>query len=202
MIKRSKVLVEPTSEPVSIQEAKDKLYLTANDRDTTVQRLIKVARAQCEKDSGLSFITQTRVLKLDSFPSTNAPVEIPFGPVIAMSGTDASTNTLGISYVDTDGATQSLVLNTDFYLDSHSSIPRISPVDTWPTDVDDRIHAITITYTAGYGSAASVPFEAKEAILFQVTSMHENPDGSVNGLCDTAQSCLDSIRVYGNAWED
>lgn len=202
MIKRSKVLAEPTSEPVSLQEAKEKLYLTDTDRDTTVQRLIKVARMQCEKDAGLSFITQTRVLNLDAFPSDNSAVQIPFGPVISMSGTDSSNNNLGISYVDDDGGTQTLTLNTDYYLDSHSAIPRLSPVDTWPTDVDDRIHAITITYTAGFGAASSVPMEAKEAILFQVASMHENPDGSQEGICPAAQSCLDSIRVYWNAWED
>lgn len=203
MIKKSKVIYAAQTEPVETGEAKSWAYITNDDRDTVIARLITTSVELCQTDSGLSFITQTRQLKLDRFPSC-APYDIllPYGPVIAVTGNDTATpaNTLGISYTDADGATQTLTLNTDFYLDNHGDIPRLSPVDSWPTDADDRINAITITYTAGYGGASSVPSVIKDAILTQVVYMHENPDGGE--LCAGAISKLDAVRVYHNAWED
>jgi uncharacterized phiE125 gp8 family phage protein len=210
MIKYSKVIYEPQTEPVTTAEAKTHLRVTDSNDDAYITTLIKVARRMCERYAGVSFITQTRVVKLDYFPSClPKEIELPFGPVIAMSGNDSATptpNALGISYVDEDDDTQTLTLNTDFYLDSHSDIPRISPVDDWPTDVDDRINAITITYTAGYGAAANVPQEVKQAILMQVGSMYENRQDegiSTTGMLHwSSTALLDNIKVYYNARQD
>jgi uncharacterized phiE125 gp8 family phage protein len=202
----SKVLLEPSAEPVTVEEVKAQAYITADNRDTVIESLIKVARKRCERYAGVSFMIQTRVVKLDYFPYCKTEIiELPMGPVLAISGSDTGNpaNTLGISYTDEDGGTQTLVLNTDFYLDSHSEIPRLLPVDSWPSDFDDeRLNPITITYTAGYSSAETVPSEAKQAIIFQVIYMHENPEGSGNDLCDAAQGLLDSIKVYYNASQD
>jgi uncharacterized phiE125 gp8 family phage protein len=204
MIKYSTVLFAPTADPVTLQEAKDQLYITSTDRDTVITRLITVATRMCEKYSGLSFMTQTRVVKLDSFPYGH--ITLDYGPVQAISGNDAATptpNDLGLTYVDGDGDTQTLVLNTNFLLDSHSGIPRLSFIDNWPTDYDtDIINPITITYSAGYASAALVPAEAKQAILTQVAYMHENPEGGASGLCVAAMDYLDMIKVYYYASQD
>lgn len=203
MIKRSKVIYASQTEPVTTEEAKTQLYITNSDRNTHIARLNTTSVGLCEAYSGLSFITQTRQLKLDCFPSCYPyAVTLPYGPVIAISGNDtaASPNTLGISYVKDDLSTGTLVLNTDFYLDNNSDVARLSPVDSWPTDVDLRINAITITYTAGYGAASSVPAIIKDAILTQTAFMHEHPDSGE--LCEGAMSKLDLIKVYHNAWAD
>lgn len=207
MIKYSKVLREPENEPVEIQDVKDQIYITSTNRDAVIGSLITVARRMCERYAGVSFMTQTRVVKLDFFPSCKTSIiELPYGPVLAISGNDSGTaplNALGITYTKEDGTTQSLTVNTDFYMDSHSDIPRLLPVDSWPTDYDDeRLNPITITYTAGYASADLVPAEAKQAIIFQVAHMHENPEGSTDGLCETSMGLLDTIKVYYNAWQD
>lgn len=204
MIKYSTVLYAAQTDPVTLAEAKSQLYITSTDRDTVIARLITTSIELCQKYSGLSFITQTRQMKIDAFPVCPPyQITLPYGPVIAISGNDAkspSPNALGISYVDDDGATQTLVLNTDFYLDNSGQIARLSPVDSWPTDVDDRINAITLTWTAGYGGATAVPSTVKDAILTQVAYMHERPDAG--DLCEGAMSLLDTIKVYHNAWQD
>jgi uncharacterized phiE125 gp8 family phage protein len=210
MIKYSKVILEPTSEPVTLSEAKAHLRVTDDNDDAYITTLIKVARRMCEGYAGISFITQTRVMKLDSFPvCLPEEIELPFGPIQAISGTDAATpipNTLGISYVDDDGAAQTLILDTDFYLDSSSDIPRVSPADDWPTDVDDRINAVTITYKAGYSGASNVPAEAKQAMLLQIGSLYENRQdesaGPSNMLHWSSTALLDNIKVYYNARQD
>lgn len=205
MIKTSKVLYAPQSEPVTATEVKAQAYITSSDRDTVITDLIKVARSMCERYAGISFMTQTRVVKLDFFPSCKTDViELPYGPVLAISGNDTASptpNALGITYVDDDGDTQTLVSGTDFRLDNHSNIPRVEPIDDWPTDVDtERLGAITITYTAGHSSAATVPPEAKQAIIMQAIFLHENPDAME--LCAGAIAMLDMIKVYYNANQD
>ena len=199
MIKYSAVLFDSISEPVTVDEIKAQLYITNDDRDTVLEALRGVARHMCERYAGLSFMTQTRVVKLDYFGEyLRTSIELPYGPIIAISGNDAAAtpNALGVSYLNEDGDTVELTLNTDYILDSHSHIPRLSPVEGWPTTYDsDRIHPITITYTAGYTSAALVPPEAKQAIITQVAYMHENPDAA-GGLCIAAQDILDFIKVY------
>lgn len=206
MIKYSKVIYEPQSEPVTPAEAKTHLRVTDDNDDAYITTLIKVARRMCERYAGVSFITQTRVVKLDNFPSCVEEIEIPYGPVLAISGNDTAAptpNALGITYVDDDDATQTLTLNTDFRLDNHSAISRVYPVDSWPTDVDDRVHAVSITYTAGF---TSVPEEVKQAILLQVGSMYENRQdeshGSMEMLHWSSTALLDNIKVYYNAWQD
>lgn len=205
MIKYPKVIYAAQTDPVTKEDAKATLYITNTDRDAVIARLVTTSIKLCENYSGRSFITQTRQMKLDAFPGGCFPhyIYLPYGPVLAISGTDAasSPNTLGVTYVDEDAATQTLVLNTDFYLDDTGDLSRIAPVDDWPTDVDDeRINAITITYKAGYGAAAAVDPIAKEAILVQVAYMHEHPDKAE--LCEGAMSLLDTIKVYHNAWQD
>lgn len=210
MIKYSKVIYEPQTEPVTTAEAKTHLRVTDSNDDAYIDTLIKVARRMCERYAGVSFITQTRVVKLDHFPAClTSEIELPYGPIISMSGTDGATpaNTLGITYVDEDGDTETLTLNTDFYLDNHSDIPRVKPVDSWPSDVDDeRINSVSITYTAGYGAAAVVPPEVKQAMLLQIGSMYENRQdesaGSMEMLHWSSTALLDNIKVYFNAWQD
>jgi uncharacterized phiE125 gp8 family phage protein len=210
MIKYSKVILEPTSEPVTLSEAKAHLRVTDDNDDAYITALIKVARRMCEGYAGISFITQTRVVKLDYFPvCMPEEIELPFGPIQSISGTDAAAptpNALGIFYTDDAGDTQTLVLNTDFYLDNSSDIPRVAPVDSWPTDVDDRINAISITYKSGYSSADDVPAEAKQAMLLQIGSLYENRQdeapGSVNAMCWSSTALLDNIKVYYNARQD
>ena len=203
MIKKSKVIYAAQSNPVTSTEAKAQLYITGDDRDTVIDRLISTSIQLCEVYSGLSFITQTRQIKLDAFPCDGKSIYLLNGPVIAISGNDSAgtPNALGVTYIDDDGDTQTLVLNTDFYLDSHSDLPRLYAPDGWPTDVeDDRTHPITITYTAGYGAASDVPSVIKDAILTQVAFMHERPDSGE--LCEGAMSKLDTVKAYHNAWQD
>ncbi len=211
MIKYSKVISEPSSEPVTVDEAKTHLRVTGSGEDTYIENLIKVARRMCERYAGISFITQTRVVKLDYFPSClPQEIELPYGPIQSISGTDQAEtpNTLGVSYINDAGAggTTSLVLNTDFYLDNNSDIPRISPVDSWPTDVDCRVNAVSITYVAGYSDGEAVPPEAKQAILLQVGSLYENRQddmaGSMSAVCWNSTALLDNIKVYFNARQD
>lgn len=70
---------------------------------------------------------------------------------------------------------------------------------TWPT-TQDRINAVTVVYTAGYGaSAASVPKTIKHWIKLAVSDLYDNRGLSADRTVpqDFARSLIDPYRVYG-----
>lgn len=212
MILYSKVTEVPESEPVTVAEAKTHLEVTGTAKDAYIGALIKAARRICEADAGLSFVTQTRVIKLDRFPScwpwpyrygvhamTNPYSEIilPYGPVLEITS---------FTYVDTEGADQTLAVDTDFYFDDHSAVARLRPVSSWPS-TNIMPNAVTIEYTAGIDLDADTTEEylpiVKQAILLQVASFFENRQdevpGSMSEINWNSKTLLDSIRVTWNA---
>lgn len=188
MIIYSKVTEAPESEPVTVDEAKAWCKVDGTDEDAIFTRLIKVARIMCESYAGLSFITQTRVVKLDRF--TCRDVILPYGPVTAVTE---------FAYKDGNGDTQTVAADT-YTLDTQSGLAKVRVTDTWP-DTDRTLNNVEITYTAGSESAPEV---AKQAILMQVATMYENRQdevigSSANVINYSSQMLLDTIKVYWNA---
>lgn len=149
------VTVEPSTEPLTVSELKDRLRVTVSEFDTELTELITVARRQLEYDTGRRFITQTLALHMDDFIGIGDVIELRQAPISAVTS---------IAYIDGDGATQTFAAS-NYTTDFTSTPPRIELVSgsSWPT-IDDIVNAITITITAGYGAAAAVPVEAKLAI--------------------------------------
>lgn len=212
MILYSKVTEVPEAEPVTVAEAKTHLEVTGTAKDTYIGALIKAARRICEVDAGLSFVTQTRVVKLDRFPScwpwsyrygthtnTNPYSEIilPYGPVQTVTA---------FTYFDADGNEQTLTVDTDFYFDGHSGVARLRPVNSWPS-TKLMPNAVSIEYTAGIDLDSDTSEEylpiVKQAILLQVASFFENRQdevpGSMSEINWNSKTLLDSIRVTWNA---
>ena len=197
MIVYSKVTTAPTTEPVDLALARKQVRVTSGDDDTYLTTLIKVARQLCEKYAGMSFITQTRQIKLDRFPLCDADILLPYGPVSAV-------GVGNFTYTNSTGGTTTLVAGTDYTLDTHSEIARLVTIDGWPTDVSEDVpNAISITYAAGYASAADVPEVIKLAICQQIAKMdsHRGDDGT-GGLSEGAMDLLDTVKVYHNARQD
>lgn len=159
----SKVSVEPTGEPVSLLDTKKHLRVDHDEEDGLIGMIIISARQTLEKYTNRSFITQTRVLKLDAFPACET-IYLPNGAVQSITS---------ISYIDDAGATQTLVLNTDYWADFDSDIARLEAVNYWPSTYD-RPNAVTITYVCGYGAASTVPGPLKSALLLLVGHLYEN----------------------------
>jgi uncharacterized phiE125 gp8 family phage protein len=199
MVVYSKVTSEPGEEPVTLTEAKTQLNITGTSEDTRITSLIKVARQICERYAQQSFITQTRRIKLDAFPSCDKPILLPYGPVIAITG-----DGLGLTYTNDEGGTTTLTAATHFILDNHSEIARLVPIDGWPTDVADFTetpHAVTATYTAGYGAAAAVPQIIKHAILEEI-AFRDRHRGDAADISVGSMHLLDMVKVYHNAFQD
>lgn len=179
--------VEPTSEPVTLTEAKAHCRIDTTADDTLVSSLITAARAWCESRIGQCLMPATYRLKLDRF--CGHEIELPYPPLTAVSS---------IAYVDSAGSAQTLS-SALYAVDTDSKPGRVSPVyaEVWPT-TREQLQAITITYTAGYASASVVPQSIKQAILLLVGHWYENREASVVGvtsvpLVTAVESLLSSV---------
>lgn len=206
MIVYSRITDQPSSEPVSLAEAKTHLEYTGTAKNAYIASLIKSARIMCEKYAGLSFMTQERRIKMDVFPTNHQPIIVPYGPVQTIDS---------FTYLNDDGGTTTLVSGTDFAIDSHSGMCRLyaledGEVDSWPTDIRKYPQAITIDYTAGYDEAINEPLpeQIRQAILLQVASMFENRQDEVAGSINmmnwnmiswNSLTLLDTVKVSWNA---
>ncbi len=160
------VTSEPATEPVSVDEAKRNCDEDDNARDVDFARWITQARKQVEADARVSLITQTIQYKLDSFPSCDY-IELPRPPAISVTS---------ITYIDSAGDSQTWT--SGYTLDANRT-PGLVLLDydqVYPVARDQR-NAVTITYTAGYGTSPDdVPEEAKAAILVLVRNWYEKPE--------------------------
>lgn len=165
--------VDATVEPVTAAEAKAHMRILNADDDTYIEGLITAARQHAEHYTERAFVTQTWTLKLDRFPDYFGDIRLPKPLLISVSS---------ITYVDLDGTTQTLS-SALYEVDAQSQPARIRPAygQSWPT-TRDQFNAVTITYTAGYGAAATaVPKAIKQAIMIMVAHWYENREPIITG---------------------
>jgi len=198
MIIYSRVTDAPENEPVSLAEVKTHLKLNPDDtsEDAYLSMLIKSARRMCETYTSLSFVQQTRTVKMDRFPCnwlTNPRREIilPYGPVTAVNS---------FTYIDNDGNEQTLTEDTDFTLDTSSDIARVRAVDSWPSTKAQN-NAVAIVYSAGY-AVDEVPEDIKTMVLQCSANMYENRQNEGSPLSAAVMEIGDTLKVYWNANAD
>lgn len=181
------VKTAPPVEPVTLEEARDHLRLTAtgvpasHPDDAFIKRLIQGARENAEQYMRRSIIETEFEWKFDDFPDHNAALTFPRDPVLSVES---------VIYSDDDNNPQSLIEFTERFSDSYSYIVPSYQSD-WPTA---RGHDgdVTVTFKAGYEATgspldykASVPESIKHAILLLVGHMYENREQVITGSITT-----------------
>lgn len=154
----------PTVEPITVREAADWARIDTTDDDATLTALITVARQYAEGVTGQVFINATWKNYWDQFPP---------GDALLLSWSPLSSVT-SIQYVDDDGATQTLAAD-QYTADVVTDPPRIVEAYnvSWPS-TRAVINAVTATFVAGYGAAASnVPDNYLLAIKMLVAHWYE-----------------------------
>jgi uncharacterized phiE125 gp8 family phage protein len=186
---------------VSLNEVKAQLRidLTNTSEDALLTTYIRAATLYFERITGRDLIIKTYKTFLNNFPGNYAgygPVlYAPYnnydeGIILLKSKLQAITH---IKYYDTDGILQT-VDAAKYYITDQVDYAAIfiKNNQNWPTDIEVRQQAITITFTAGFGPAASdVPEDIKEILLMMVTNMYENR-GDCGGDCSKIS---DSIKA-------
>jgi uncharacterized phiE125 gp8 family phage protein len=157
--------VEPTAEPVTLDEAKQHCYLTDSTHDVYLSALITKARDVVEKRITRQLMSATWRLSLDEFPDE---ILLTIPPIQSVSS---------IVYTDTAGTSTTLAAS-QYQVDASSknNPARIKPAYglSWPTTRCDTYNAVVVTFLAGYTTAALVPTPAKHAILMLVGHWFEH----------------------------
>lgn len=163
-----------TGEIVSLEEAKRELGVWDSADDARVRSRMEAARAYCEEWGEITLrLSATRTLECESWPAAGFVLRKP--PVIGVTS---------VSYYDTNGTSQTL--NASNYR-VHTTAAGYAVVE-WARDQSgfelpataSRQDAVTVTYTAGWQTAAAAPHDLKAAIL--LTLRHLDMEGQTKDL--------------------
>jgi hypothetical protein len=188
--------------------------------DPLLSALISTARLAVETRCRRALMTQQWKLVLDQFPrpAMNMSSANWYGPQWGTMPGPLSTLTPegrtgfeiflpwpplrsvdSIKYIDQYGVQQTLT--TDQYLvDSVTEPPRVTPAFSvsWPA-TQNRMNAVEVAFTCGYGAASDVPAGIKQWMLLLIGTLYENrhqhdiaervmiasvPDNFIDGLLD------------------
>lgn len=184
----------PTVEPVTLEEAR--LWCRIDDDDTTqdaiLQLLIIAARERAEEITGRSFAQRTLELRLDDFPDGDAPIELPYSPVSAVTS---------ITYRTSDGDVAIGGSPEAFQADTGGVPARVKPLEgsDWP-DTDGSLGAVRIAYTAGYANVTAMPKLLRTYLMAFVATLYEHREqlvvnNTVEIPRDFATGLLDHLRT-------
>ena len=137
--------------------------------------------------TGKAFLTQSLTASFDYFP---ASIVLPRSPVQSVTS---------ITYLDTDRVEQTLDAANYFVSPAAIIYPAISA--SWPLTADVS-GAVTVTYQAGYGAAATdVPDPIQEAIKQLAAHFYENREATLVGVSaqELPLGVADLINPY-RAW--
>lgn len=177
---KTTTIVAPTTEPVSLAEAKAQLRLTDLfiADDDYIMALIPVARDRAEKYCNRFFTDQTISIIFDG-GFTNLELRLPYPDLDSINE---------LSYIDSDNTTV-VIPDTEYSFDSERQLIILD--ESYGFSKSVRVEAIT---------AAPAELSAiKQAILMLITDMYELRTETVVGasvaLNQAVKMMLDSYRV-------
>ena len=162
----STVTVPISAEVVTIEQARDQVRADTGDgNDTNLTRLINMSRQHVEKVCGVRLGSQTIVALCDSFDDL---ARLPEAPV---------TSITSITYIDQDGATQTLATSVyELRAEGLETAVVLKYGQSWPSI---RLGS-RITMTAVVGFATAEPAHI-HAILLHMADAFENREPAVVG---------------------
>lgn len=177
-------LVPPTTEPISVADAKQHLRIVVNDEDTLIQSYIAAAREWVETFCNRTLVKTTWKYQADCFPwywngiddGYSLGFRLPRAPLISVSG---------ITYVDENGTTQTL--SSSYYDTDYNTEPGLVSLaynQTWPSTRATR-NAVAVTYLAGYGARTKTRLDLATVLAGQTII--------INGLTFTAHATTTTV---------
>lgn len=183
--KAYRLTVAPTTEPVSLSDAKAFLKVDTSDEDALITALIGTARRMCEEFTKRAFITQTWELVMDVFSNYETAAEaepssigryFPPGITEGERAIRLSRQPIqSITKIESADSTNTFsdVSASVYTLDTDTGRILLNSGQVWPTNLR-QYSGVRITYVAGYGNAAAVPSDIATAILLTVSSLYES----------------------------
>jgi len=197
----------PTREPLYLLDVQTHCRLdeTATEEASLLNSLITAARSHVEMITRRALVTQTWQLLLDGWPATDR-IMLPKPPLQSV---------VSVTYVDSDGTTNTLDAGTYDLELAHSVPPVLNPYvsnghlvlsygEDWPSDTLRPAAPITVEFSCGYGDAGDVPVALKQAMLLLIGHWYENRGviaeakyaASLSGAPFAVQALLAPFRTW------
>jgi len=170
-------------------EAKDFLKVDTTADDTLIDNLIKAATESCQIYTNQYFLNTVVEQYSDKWLGIYTLYKSPVSAITH------------IKYYDSDDTEQTWA-SSNYILDDVSKPARIGlAVDATLPSLSDRINAVHVKYTVGYGTASTdVPDGIKQAVLLTLGNWYENRQTVITGRTATelplsSQYLLDQYKV-------
>ena len=170
-------------------EAKDFLKVDTTADDTLIDSLIKASTQSCQIFTNRYFLDTTVTQYSDNWFEFYRLYK---SPVISITH---------VKYYDTNDTLQTLA-SSNYILDNISQPARIGiSVDGTLPNLADRINAVEVKYSVGYGELSSdVPEGIKQAVLITIGNWYENRQTVITGRTATelplsSQYLLEQYKV-------
>ena len=182
--------VDPTREPIALDEAKAQARITDTHSDALLASYITAARDKAEEILGYGLYTQT--WRAD-FEEWDEAFPLPMCRTLQ--------SVTSVKYYDVNGTLQTLSA-TYYETDTLARPVRLvrASAMSWPTlQADRRIGRIQITYVVGWSAVTSIPEQIKQGLRLWVTYLDADRDGrDPQALAaQTAALACWTDRLYG-----
>lgn len=158
----------PTSEPLSLAEAKSQARISIDDEDNLLNSYIVAARQAAEDHLGRGLLTQTWKLTLPEFSETIwLPMAAPLQSVTT------------VKYYDTVG-TLATLSSAVYIVDTTSRPGKIMRAvnQSWPALQGGRLGGLVeITYIVGWAAKELIPERIKQGIRTYISYLDADRDG-------------------------
>lgn len=165
-----RLITPPSTEPLTLAQAKAHLRVDFNADDDYISALITVARQAVENYCRISLLTQTRQSVRNEFRQINY---LDYGPVQSIDS---------IKYIDVLGVEQTLDSavyklqrsdDYDYFI--------LAPSQQYPI-VGSYESGIAIQYQCGYSSSSDIPKPILQAMLLHIGDLYENREINIMTL--------------------
>lgn len=153
--------VAPEAEPVSVSDAKLHLQVEHSADDTYIGQCIASARGHIEDMTGTRLMSQTVVLRTDTWSDLQ---RLPVGPIVSITS---------ITYTDVDGVSQTLSTNVyEARLYGLEVEIVLKHNQTWPTIRQGSL--IIVTAVAGYATLPPAILHALKILIADFYAQRES----------------------------
>lgn len=181
------VVTGPTSEPITLAEARSQCNLSHTLDDARLSGLILDAREWAQGYTRRAFMEQTFDYWLHVFP---LEIRLPIGPVQSVTS---------VAYYPESPASPDVpsTLSAAHYVaDLVSLVPTIYLADgyEWPS-TRARPNAVSVRFVAGYTASHPDLLTVRQAMLLHVEAHYDRDPAAFDLLMTAAERKLDALRV-------
>ena len=187
-MKRSLKVITAGDAVLTLSEVKLHLKIDSSADDTLITNLISAATESCQEYTNRYFTTTVVEQYSDTFAGVK---QLYKSPVISITH---------IKYYDSNNSLQTWDA-ANYIVDNVSQPARIGlEVEKSYPEIADRMNAVVVKYSVGYGAATDVPQAIKSAILLTIGNLYENRQSVITGRTATelplsSQYLLNQFKV-------